>query len=94
MQYFVYILASKKNGTLYVGVTNNLVKRVYEHKRNIVKGFTQTYNVHMLVYFEVHQEIEAAIKREKIIKHWKREWRIELIEKKNPEWRDLYSSLT
>ena len=94
MQYFVYILASKKNGTLYVGVTNNLVKRVYEHKHNIVKGFTQTYNVHMLVYFEVHLEIEAAIKREKIIKHWKREWRIELIEKKNPEWRDLYSSLT
>ena len=93
MKYFVYILASKKNGTLYVGVSSNLIKRIYEHKRNIGKGFTQTYNVHMLVYFEVHQEIEVAVKREKIIKHWKREWRIELIEKKNPEWRDLYSSL-
>ena len=92
MQYFVYILASKKNGTLYVGVTNNIVKRVYEHKSNIIKGFTQIYNVHILVYFEVHQHVETAIKREKIIKHWKRDWRIELIERKNPEWTELYSS--
>lgn len=93
MQYFVYILASKKNGTLYVGVTNNLVKRVYEHKHNIVAGFTRTYNVHLLVYFEVHDNIDTAIKREKIIKHWKREWRIKLIEKKNKDWKDLYASL-
>ena len=93
MQYFVYILASKRNGTLYTGVTNNLIKRVYEHKNKLRPGFTQAYNVHLLVYFEVHQDIETAIKREKIIKHWKREWRIELIEKNNKEWKDLYSSL-
>lgn len=93
MQYFVYILASKRNGTLYTGVTNNLIKRAYEHKNKLRPGFTQAYNVHLLVYFEAHQDIETAIKREKIIKHWKREWRIELIEKNNKEWKDLYSSL-
>ena len=93
MQYFVYILASKRNGTLYTGVTNNLIKRVYEHRHNLMASFTQAYNVHLLVYFEVHQHIETAIKREKIIKHWKRDWRIELIEKNNKEWKDLYSSL-
>jgi putative endonuclease len=89
-EYYVYILASKKNGTLYIGVTNNLLKRVYEHKNNIVGGFTQKYNVHNLVYYEVHNDIKNAITREKQMKKWKRQWKIELIEKSNPHWKDLY----
>ena len=89
-EYYVYILASKKNGTLYIGVTNNLLKRVYEHKNKIVGGFTQKYNVHNLVYFEVHNDIRNAITREKQMKKWKRQWKIELIEKSNPQWKDLY----
>ncbi|MCK9351252.1 MAG: GIY-YIG nuclease family protein [Candidatus Paceibacterota bacterium] len=91
---FVYILASKKNGTLYVGVTSNLQKRIYEHKNNAVPGFTQKYKVHDLVYFESGDEIRGAIEREKEIKGWKREWKIQLIEKENPEWKDLYGELT
>jgi len=89
-QYYVYILASKKNGTLYIGVTNNLLKRVYEHKSNLVGGFTQKYNVNNLVYYEEHNDIGKAITREKQMKKWKRQWKIELIEKFNPQWKDLY----
>lgn len=92
-QYYVYILASKKNGTLYTGVTNNLLKRVFEHKHNLVEGFTKKYNVHRLVYYETTEDINTAIHREKCIKRWKRAWKIELIEKNNPEWKDLYDEL-
>lgn len=89
----VYILASKKNGTLYTGVTSDLVKRIWEHKSNLVAGFTQKYSVHHLVYFEQHAEMSEAILREKQIKKWKRTWKISLIEKLNPKWDDLYQSL-
>ncbi len=91
--YFVYIMASKKNGTLYVGVTSNLVKRIYEHKNNIVKGFTKKYRIHDLVHYEIFDDVQEAIKREKQLKWWKRNWKIELIEKENPEWLDLYNQL-
>ncbi len=91
--YYVYILASKKNGTLYIGVTNNLLRRVYEHKNNLVPGFTSKYNVHRLVYYEQTNEIYAALTREKQLKKWRRKWKIELIEEHNPEWRDLYEEL-
>jgi putative endonuclease len=92
-QSYVYILASKKNGTIYVGVTSDLVKRVYEHKQNLADGFTKKYNVHNLVYYEVHKEIEEAITREKQIKKWNREWKLKLIEEKNPGWEDLYDEI-
>jgi len=92
-QYYVYILASKKNGTLYIGVTNNLLKRVYEHKNDLMGGFTQKYHIHNLVYYEVYSDIIDAITREKRIKKWKRQWKIELIEKSNPQWMDLYSDI-
>jgi putative endonuclease len=92
--YYVYLLASKKNGTLYIGVTSNLVKRVHEHKYNLVEGFTKKYNVHKLVYYEATEDINSAITREKQLKKWKRAWKIELIEKNNPEWKDLYFELT
>lgn len=88
--YFVYILASKCNGTLYAGVTNDLVKRVWEHRGGFVDGFTRKYGVKMLVWFETTPSIEAAIMREKQIKKWNRAWKIEMIEKMNPEWKDLY----
>ena len=91
--YSVYILASKRNGTLYIGVTANLIKRVYEHKNHLVDGFTKKYNVHNLVYYETTEDISSAMRREKQIKKWKRKWKIELIEKKNPNWRDLYFDL-
>ncbi|MCX7247194.1 MAG: GIY-YIG nuclease family protein [Burkholderiales bacterium] len=93
MDYFVYFMASQKNGTLYVGVTNNLVRRVYEHKNNLVEGFTKQYDVHTLVWFESTPSIEAAIAREKQLKNWKREWKLALLEKTNPDWLDLYDSL-
>ena len=93
-EYFVYILASKKNGTLYIGVTNDLLKRVHEHKNNLIPGFTSKYGVHNLVYYERYADIYSAIAREKNIKKWKRAWKVELIEKTNPEWRDLYNDLT
>jgi len=92
-RYYVYILASKKNGTLYTGVTNNLIRRAREHKSKIIKGFTQKYNVDLLVYYEVYGSIGAAIYREKCIKKWNREWKLKLIEKENPNWKDLYDSL-
>jgi len=93
MNYWVYLLASQKNGTLYAGVTNNLVRRVFEHKSNVVAGFTKQYAVHTLVWFESTGSIEVAIQREKQLKNWKREWKVALIEKDNPEWRDLYEGL-
>jgi putative endonuclease len=89
----VYMLASKKNGTLYIGVTSNLIKRVWQHKHNQVDGFTKKYSVHSLVWYEPHQEMLAAITREKQIKSWKRDWKIKLIENLNPEWCDLYQNL-
>ena len=88
-QYYVYILASKIRGTLYVGMTNDLQRRVYEHKTGIKKGFTEKYGVNKLVYFETFQQVEEAIEREKNIKKWKRDWKIELIEKENKKWLDL-----
>ena len=91
--YYVYILASKRNGTLYIGVTDNLVRRVYEHKKGFVKGFTDRYGVHRLVYYEQHENIESAIQREKRLKTWHREWKIRLIEENNPEWQDLYNDI-
>jgi len=91
--YYTYILASKRNGTLYVGVTSDLIKRVWQHRNNLVDGFTQKYGVHKLVYFEQHGDIERAIHREKRLKEWQRKWKLELIEKNNPSWRDLYSEI-
>ena len=88
--YYVYILASKRNGTLYIGVTGNLIKRVYEHKQGAVEGFTKKYNVHLLVYFETTNEVFSAIEREKQLKGWLRKRKIALIESKNPDWKDLY----
>jgi putative endonuclease len=93
MEYFVYLMASGKNGTLYVGVTNNLVRRVFEHRNGAVEGFTDRYRVHHLVWFESTPSIEAAIKKEKQIKNWKREWKVALIENENAEWQDLYAAL-
>jgi putative endonuclease len=87
-------LASKENGTLYTGVTNNLMRRVFEHREGFVDGFTKKYNVKRLVYYELHNEVKEAITREKQIKEWKRQWKINLIEKDNPLWRDLYEDLT
>lgn len=93
-QYYVYVLCSKRNGTLYIGVTSDLIKRIYEHKNNLVDGFTKKYSVHTLVYYETTDNIESAIKREKKLKSWKRKWKLDLIEKMNPEWKDLYVDLT
>jgi putative endonuclease len=89
----VYILASRKNGTLYVGVTSSLEKRVWEHRNDVVEGFTKKYRVHDLVYFEAHGSMEAAIQREKQLKKWERAWKIQLIEHSNPEWKDLWNTL-
>jgi len=89
----VYILASRRNGTLYVGVTSDLVKRVWEHRNDMVAGFTQRYRVHSLVWFEQHDTMQSAISREKAIKEWKRRWKLELIEQLNPNWRDLYGDI-
>jgi putative endonuclease len=92
--YHVYILASKRNGTLYTGVTSDLVRRVYEHRHGQANGFAKQYGVHDLVYFESTSDAAAAIQREKQIKKWNRNWKLELIEKSNPEWRDLCQDLT
>jgi putative endonuclease len=91
--YFVYILASKKNGTLYIGVTSNLTKRIWEHKNNLVEGFTKKYKIHVLVYFEQTENVQSALLREKQLKKWKRGWKLKLIEKDNSEWRDLYNDI-
>jgi putative endonuclease len=89
----VYLLASTRNGTLYAGVTSNLVKRAWEHKQHIVEGFTKKYRVDRLVWYEVHETMASAICREKATKNWKRSWKIKSIEEVNPEWRDLYDDL-
>jgi len=89
----VYILASRRNGTLYIGVTSDLIKRVWEHKNDIVEGFTKRYGVHILVWYEVHSNMESAISREKTLKGWKRSYKLELIERMNPDWRDMYGEL-
>ena len=91
--YFVYIMASQKNGTLYIGVSGNLKKRVYEHRNDLIEGFTKKYQVHRLVYFESTIDVYSAITREKQMKAWKRQWKIDLIEEKNPDWKDLYDDL-
>ena len=93
MQYYVYILASAFRGTLYVGVTNDLARRISEHKAGLIAGFTKKYNVKMLVYYEIHESIEAAILREKLIKKWRREIKYEAVEKENPFWHDLYTTI-
>ena len=90
---YVYLLASRRNGTLYTGVTSDLVQRVWNHKNDVHEGFTKRHQVHRLVYFEEHQDIRDAIIREKQIKRWKRAWKIRLIEEMNPEWRDLFDDL-
>ncbi|MEJ2393035.1 MAG: GIY-YIG nuclease family protein [Gammaproteobacteria bacterium] len=89
----VYMMASKRNGTLYVGVTSNLVKRVWEHKNHFIEGFTRKYGVTTLVWYEAHETMESAIQREKAIKNWKRAWKMNLIARMNPLWRDLYADL-
>ena len=89
----VYILASKTNGTLYVGVTSNLAQRMWQHKNDLVEGFTQRYGVHTWVWHESHETMESAITREKNLKRWKRDWKVDLIQKANPSWRDLYHEL-
>ncbi len=94
MAFYVYILASERNGTLYVGVTNDLLRRVYEHKEGLADGFSKRHAVKRLVYFETHDSIEAAIGREKKLKRWPRAWKLNLIERDNPDWRDLYAGLT
>ena len=93
MAYYVYILAGKERGTLYVGVTNDLMRRVYEHKEGLAEGFSKRHSVNRLVYFETHESIEAAILQEKRLKRWRRDWKIELIERDNPHWVDLYKTL-
>ena len=89
----VYLLANKRNGTLYAGVTSNLVKRIWEHKSHLVEGFTKKYNLTLLVWYELHESMESAIHKEKMIKNWKRNWKIKEIEKINPEWNDLYDGV-
>jgi putative endonuclease len=89
-QFYVYIMASQRNGTLYTGVTSNLIQRVWQHREGLVDGFTKRYGVKKLVYFEIHETAERAITREKQIKKWDRAWKVEMIEKDNPQWKDLY----
>jgi putative endonuclease len=91
--YYVYILASRKHGTLYIGVTNDLVRRVYQHKNDVVRGFTSRYGIHLLVWFESYDDILNAITREKELKKWRRDWKVNLIERSNPEWVDLYAGI-
>ncbi|MBW1846831.1 MAG: GIY-YIG nuclease family protein [Deltaproteobacteria bacterium] len=91
--YYVYILASKRNGTLYIGITSELIKRIWQHKEKLADGFTKKYNVNRLVYFEQFRDPENAIKREKRLKKYERQWKIKLIEKDNPQWKDLYNTL-
>ncbi len=93
-RYFVYILASRKQGTLYVGVTRDLIRRVHEHRSGVVPGFSKQYRVHRLVHFEEFGDVLNARQRERTLKHWSRDWKINLIERENPEWVDLYEGLT
>ncbi len=89
----VYMLASKRNGTLYLGVTSDLVRRIWEHKNNLAEGFSKRYKVHRLVWYEAHESMESAITREKRLKKWRRKWKLDLIETGNPDWRDLYDEI-
>ena len=93
MQSYIYIMTNKKYGTLYIGVTSDLIKRVYEHKKSFIDSFTSRYNLKKLVYYEVFDDINEAIKKEKQLKKWKRAWKIELIDKFNPNWKDLYLNM-
>jgi len=93
MSYYVYIIASRRDGATYLGVTNDLVRRVYEHQIKAVPGFTSKYNITQLVWFEIYDDPVSAITREKELKKWKRSWKVELIEAQNPEWKDLYESI-
>ena len=93
MAYYVYILASRKDGAIYVGITNDIVRRVYEHRIKAVPGFTSKYNITQLVWFEIYDDPTNAIAREKELKKWKREWKVKLIEAENPDWKDLYESI-
>ena len=90
----VYIMANKPNGTLYIGVTSDLIRRAWQHKSDLVPGFTKRYGTHTLVWYEVHETMESAITREKRLKEWKRAWKVELIEQGNPSWRDLYAHIS
>jgi putative endonuclease len=90
---FIYIMSNRRNGTLYVGVTSDLVRRCYEHRNSLPRGFTKQYGLKKLVYFERHDDIRAAIQREKAIKHWSRAWKVRLIHAQNPDWRDLFEAL-
>jgi len=91
--YFIYILSNKRNGALYIGMTNDLVRRVFEHKNNYIKGFTSKYGVHKLVYYEQCDSFDSALQREKQIKEWRRSWKLDLVEKANPLWKDLFDEL-
>ncbi len=91
--YYVYILASHRNGTLYVGFASNLIQRTFVHKNDIIEGFTKKYQVHRLVHYEVFEDRDEALKREKQLKKWHRKWKLELIEKNNPDWKDLYDEI-
>ncbi|MEK9825326.1 MAG: GIY-YIG nuclease family protein [Methylotenera sp.] len=93
MSAYVYMMASSKNGTLYIGVTSDLIKRVWQHKNNVIEGFTNKYKVHLLVWYESHDNIASAISREKALKKWNRIWKLRVIEQLNPEWQDLYEQL-
>lgn len=92
-KYYVYILTNKRNGTLYIGVTSDLIKRVWQHKNDIFEGFSKKYKTHRLIYFEEYSSIELALNREKRLKNWQRTWKIELVEAFNPYWRDLYENM-
>ena len=91
--HYIYIITNKKQGTLYTGITSDLLKRIWQHKNKVVKGFTNKYNLDKLVYYETSEVVDNAITREKQLKNWKRQWKIELIEKENPEWKDLYQEM-
>ncbi len=93
MSYYIYMMANKPDGVIYIGVTGDLIKHVYEHKNHLVKGFTQQYNVDLCVWFEQAEDIRSAIAREKQLKNWKRQWKIALIVANNPDWKDLYSEI-
>ncbi len=93
-RFYVYILSNKRNGTLYTGVTSDLLKRVYEHKNDLIDGFSKRYGIHDLVWYEMHETAESAISREKQIKKWNRKWKLDLIDNSNPFWEDLYEKLT
>jgi putative endonuclease len=93
MSYYVYILASRKDGAIYVGITNDIVRRIYEHRIKAVRGFTSKYNITRLVWFEIHDDPISAISREKKLKKWKRAWKVQLVETQNPQWNDLHESI-